>query len=132
MRVTTKASVVLALVFCLGLIGGAAGAWAFTLRTILADLQGSPEQRDLRRKQLLLRQFERRLGLDPAQRSAIESVLDQQMADSAALRAELEPRVSSMRLETEQRINDILRDEQRVVFVREVAKFEAKRAASRP
>lgn len=132
MRITTKASLVLALVFCLGSIAGAAGAWAFTLRTILADLQGSPEQRDLRRKQLLLRQLERRLDLDPAQRSAIESVLDRQMSATAALRAELEPRISGMRLETERRIHDLLRDEQQVVFAREVARFEANRAASRP
>lgn len=116
----------LALLFFLGaaLAGGAVG---FTADRVLRDgeCSQSGSQRAMRDR------IADRLSLTPAQRAAVDTILDERHRQMQEILAPVRPRMDSARLAARGQIARMLTAEQREEFDRMVKESDAKRAADR-
>ena len=127
MRKSYKAIALLACMFVLGGIAGAAGMRAVDNREMGALLDASPAEANLRLK---LRALARQLGLSDEQKSRIAQILQEQREECGAMGRQIEEQRAQCRQKARAAVEDVLSAEQRDRLDR-ILRRQERRAAGR-
>lgn len=116
----SKASIVLLgiVIFLLGAIAGAISHSLYQEYLKAAFFKANPQPPDI------IGGLAKELQLDAQQTEALRSIFDESIEHSIALSQEIWPRYQNIYNETEQKIKDILRDDQRARYEEFLSQFQ--------